>query len=277
MENILNGIRVAEQQLSDTGSAAAAKAIMTSDTKPKEVSVTLKINDREVKIGGIAKGAGMINPSMATMLCFITTDATVSTNGLDKALRTAVGQSFNCISVDNDTSTNDTVVALANGMAGNLPLTAEHPEFPKFQEALNDVTLQLAKAIVHDGEGVSKFITVEVTGAVSDGNARLAARSVASSMLAKAAWFGGDPNWGRVLCAIGYSGAEVNPDKIDLFYDTLHAVAAGAPTGIAEKRLRKVAAQKAFTVRADLHLGSGKFTAYTTDLTEAYVEFNKGE
>ena len=277
MENVLNGIRAAEQQLSDQGSAAAAQAIMTSDTKPKEVSVTLKINDREVRIGAIAKGAGMINPSLATMFCFITTDATVSTNCLDKALRAAADQSFNRISVDNDTSTNDTVIILANGMAGNIPLTLEHPDFPKFQEALNFVMLKMAQAIVRDGECVTKFINVEIAGAASDADARMAAKAVANSMLTKSAWFGGDPNWGRVLCAVGYSGAQVDPDKLDLYYDKVHAVTGGAPTGVPLRRMKKVLAQPEFTVRVDLNLGDGTFTAYTTDLTEAYVEFNKGE
>ncbi len=277
MENVLNGIRTAEQLLSDEGGGAAARAIMTTDKNPKEVAVTLKINDREVRIGAIAKGAGMINPSLATMFCFITTDATVSTNCLDKALRVAADQSFNRISVDNDTSTNDTVIILANGMASNVPLTLEHPDYPKFQEALNFVMLKMAQAIVRDGECVTKFINVEIVGAASDADARLAAKAVANSMLTKCAWGGGDPNWGRVLCAVGYSGAQVDPDKLDLYYDKVHAVTGGAPTGVPAKRMKKVLAQPEFTIRVDLNLGEGTFTAYTTDLTEAYVDFNKGE
>ncbi len=277
MENVLNGIRAAEQVLSDEGGAAAARAIMTTDKHVKEIAVTLKINDREVRIGAIAKGAGMINPSLATMFCFLTTDATVSTNCLDKALRVAADQSFNRISVDNDTSTNDTVIILANGMAGNVPLTLEHPDYPKFQEALNFVMLRMAQAIVRDGECVTKFITVEIDGAASDADARMAAKAVANSMLTKSAWCGGDPNWGRVLCAVGYSGAQVDPDKLDLYYDKVHAVTGGAPTGVPPKRMKKVLAQPEFTVRVNLNLGDGRFAAYTTDLTEAYVEFNKGE
>ena len=277
MENVLNGIRAAEQQLTDAGGAAAARAIMTTDKQPKEVSVMLTINNREVRIGAMAKGAGMINPSLATMLCFITTDATVSTNGLDKVLRAAVDQSFNRINVDNDMSTNDTVIALANGMAGNLPLTLEHPEFPKFQEVLNFVTLKLAKMIVRDGECASKFVTVEVTGAANDADARLVAKAICNSMLSKSAFGGSDPNWGRILCAVGYSGAKVDPDKIDLHYDNVHAVTGGAPRGVPERRMRKVTSQKEFTIKVNLNSGEGKFTAYTTDLTEAYVEFNKGE
>ena len=250
---------------------------MTSDTKPKEIAVTVKIDDKDICIGAIAKGAGMINPSLATMLCFITTDATVSTNGLDKALRVAVDQSFNCISVDNDQSTNDSVFALANGMAGNLPLTLEHAEFPKFQDALNYVTLQLAKSIVHDGEGASKFITIEIEGAASDADARLVARAIAGSMLTKSAFYGGDANWGRVLCAVGYSGAQVDADKIDLYYDNVHAVSGGASHGVARGRMKKVLAQKEFTVKVNLNIGDGRYTAYTTDLTPTYVDFNKGE
>ncbi|MCX7826535.1 MAG: bifunctional glutamate N-acetyltransferase/amino-acid acetyltransferase ArgJ, partial [Verrucomicrobiae bacterium] len=232
MENVLNGIRAAEQQLSDEGGANAARAIMTSDKTPKEIAVTVTIDNREVTIGAIAKGAGMINPSLATMLCFITTDATFSNTGIEKALRTAVEQSFNCISVDNDTSTNDSVFLLANGMAGNLPLTLEHPDFPKFQDALNFVTLKMAQAIVKDGGGASKFVTVKVVGAASDADAKLVAKAIANSMLTKAAWCGGDANWGRILCAVGYSGAQVDPDKIDLYYDTLHVVAGGASNDV---------------------------------------------
>jgi glutamate N-acetyltransferase / amino-acid N-acetyltransferase len=179
--------------------------------------------------------------------------------------------------VDNDTSTNDTVIVLANGMAGNLPLTLEHPEFPKFQEALNFVTLKLARMIVRDGECVSKFVTVEVTGAASAPDARLVAKAICNSMLAKAAFYGGDPNWGRILCAVGYSGAHVDPDKIDLHYENVHVVTGGAPRGVPERRMRKVTSQKDFTIKVNLNLGDGKFTAYTTDLTEAYVKFNKGE
>jgi len=277
MENILNGIRAAEQALSDEGGASAARAIMTTDKTPKEIAVTVTIDNREVKVGAIAKGAGMINPSLATMFCFITTDATFSSAGIEKALRTAVEQSFNHISVDNDTSTNDSVFLLANGMAGNLPLTLEHPDFPKFQDALNFVTLKMAQAIVKDGEGASKFVTVKVVGAASDADAKLAAKAIANSMLAKTAWCGGDPNWGRILCAAGYSGAQVDPDKLDLYYDTLHVVSGGTSADVPDRRVKRLLKQPEFTVKVNLNLGDGKFTAYTTDLTEAYVEFNKGE
>jgi glutamate N-acetyltransferase/amino-acid N-acetyltransferase len=277
MPNVLDGIRAAEQKLSDQGGTDAARAIMTTDRAPKEIAVTLQINNREVRIGAIAKGAGMINPSLATMLCFITTDATVSTNGLDKALRTAVDRSFNRINVDNDTSTNDSVFILANGMAGNLPLTLEHPEFPKFQEALNAVTHKLAMDIVRNGECATRVVTIEVVGAASDQDARLVAKAIASSMLAKSAFYGGDPNWGRIMAAIGYSGAEVEAGKIDIHYGNVHAVANGGPSGVNEKRMKKMLAQKEYPIKVNLNIGDGGFTAYTTDLTPAYVDYNKGE
>ena len=243
---------------------------MTSDTFPKEVAVVVRHGGRSVYIGGIAKGAGMIHPNMATTLCFITTDAAVSAAALRRALKTAVNQSFNRISVDGDMSTNDTVLALANGLAGPLPPA-------KFQEALNYVCLELAKMIVRDGEGVTKFVTLDITGAANDRDAHIAARAVGNSVLVKTSWCGGDPNWGRIMDALGYCRARVVPEKIDIAYDGVWAVRGGAPTKTPMSRLRAIVAKPDFTIQINLGLGRGRGTFYTCDLTEKYVELNKGE
>ena len=256
--------------LSRRGGPSAAQAIMTTDTFAKEVAVQFKAGGKTIRIGGIAKGAGMIHPNMATMLSFITTDAAIRRAALQKALTRAVNCSFNRVSVDGDTSTNDTVFLLANGMAGVPPLS-------KFQRALDYVCLELAKMIVRDGEGVSKFVTVNVRGAVSDREAEIAARAVVNSVLVKTSWCGGDPNWGRILDALGYSGATVRDDLVDIAYDDLPAVHKGFAAHTTLAKLKRVAGRSTFTVDIDLHLGRGRCTMYTCDLTEKYVELNKGE
>jgi len=258
-------------------SRRAACAIMTSDTFPKEIALQCRIGGKPVRIGGIAKGAGMIDPNMATMLAFITTDAAIGKADLQKALRASVDQSFNRITVDGDMSTNDTVLALANGQAGNPPLAWGSPAFAPFQAALDHVTAALARMIVKDGEGVSRFIDLHVTGARTGREARLAARAVANSMLVKCAWFGGDPNWGRIIDAIGYSGARIRPERIRIAYDGLTAVEAGLAAATPPARLRAIARKKEFTITVDLGLGGGAFRIWTTDLTTKYVEFNMGE
>jgi len=243
--------------LSHRGGPAAAEAIMTTDTFAKAVAVQFNAAGKTIHLGGIAKGAGMIQPKMATMLSFITTDAAVPRAALQKALTRAVNGSFNRISVDGDTSTNDTVLLLANGMAGTPPLS-------KFQDALDHVCLELAKMIVRDGEGVSKLVTVNVCGAVSDREAEIAARAVVNSVLVKTSWCGGDPNWGRILDALGYSGAKVRDGLVDVAYDGLPAVRKGFAAHTPLPRLKRVVARPTFTM-------------YTCDLTEKYVELNKGE
>ena len=258
-------------------SGKAAKAIMTSDTYAKEVAVECTAGGKTIRIGGIAKGAGMIDPNMATMLCFITTDAAIGKRDLQKALRASVGQSFNRITVDGDMSTNDTVLALANGQAGNRALTWGGRDFAVFQAALDQVTAALARMIVKDGEGVSRFIDLHLTGARTEREARLAARAVANSMLVKCAWYGGDPNWGRIMDAVGYSGARIKQELIDIAYDGVPAVEGGMPAPTPVARLRTIARKKEFTVTVDLGLGSGNFRIWTTDLTPKYVEFNMGE
>ena len=256
--------------LSSRGGAAAAQAIMTTDTFAKQVAVQFKAGGRTIRIGGIAKGAGMIQPNMATMLGFLTTDAAISRAALQKALTHAVNYSFNRISVDGDTSTNDTVILMANGLAGAPPLA-------KFQEALNFVCLELAKMIVRDGEGVSKFVTLNVHGAASDRDAVLAARSVANSVLVKTSWCGGDPNWGRILDALGYSRAKIDEELVDVSYNGVPAARKGMATRTPLAKLRKIVAQPTFTIDVHLHLGRGHCTMHTCDLTEKYVELNKGE
>jgi glutamate N-acetyltransferase/amino-acid N-acetyltransferase len=268
--------RLAPKALGDH-SRKAARAIMTSDTFPKEIAVECRIGGKRVRVGGIAKGAGMIDPNMATMLSFITTDAAIQKADLQKALRSSVAQSFNRITVDGDMSTNDTVLALANGRAGNRPLVFGSADFAIFQGALDHVTAALARMIVKDGEGVSRFIDVRITGARSDRDARLAARAVANSMLVKCAWFGGDPNWGRIMDAVGYSGARIRPDRIGIAYNGIPAVERGMPSATPPTKLRAVAKKKEFTITVDLGLGDGSFEIWTTDLTTEYVEFNMGE
>ncbi len=257
--------------LKRSGSTATAQAIMTSDTFAKEIAFTVSTPKGSFRIGGVAKGAGMIDPNMATMLCVVTTDAKLSTSALRDSLRTAVECSFNRITIDGDMSTNDTVIALANGASGITPS-------PKvFQEALNAVTQALAQMIVLDGEGVSKFIEIEVRRAASPADARLAAEAVANSTLAKCAWAGGDPNWGRIVDALGYSGAALKEEKIAIDYDALPIVRQGLVTDTPWQKLRAVAAQEDFKITIDLGLGKGSHIVWTTDLTEEYVRLNLGE
>jgi glutamate N-acetyltransferase/amino-acid N-acetyltransferase len=259
------------------GSLKAAKAIMTSDTFAKEVAVEFSLEGKTVRIGGIAKGAGMIDPNMATMLCFLTTDAAIGKKQLQKALSVSVEQSFNRITVDGDMSTNDTVLMLANGLAGHAPLRYGTPGFKLFQKALDHVTRALARMIVEDGEGVTKFVEVHVVGASSLSDARRAAEAIANSTLTKCAWFGGDPNWGRIMDAIGYSGARMREEMIDIFYDGASAVKGGVASRTPFAKLQKIVAEKKFTVCIDLGLGSAEYTVFTTDLSTDYVKLNMGE
>ena len=259
------------------GSRRAAEAIMTSDTFAKEFAVEFEIGGKTVRLGGIAKGAGMIDPNMATMLCFLTTDAVIVKKQLQCALSVAVEQSFNRITIDGDMSTNDTVIMLANGLAGNKPLRHGTAAFKIFQRALDLVTRNLARMIVEDGEGVTKFVEVHVNGAAKLEDARKAAEAVANSTLTKCAWFGGDPNWGRIMDALGYCGAKVREETIDIFYDGTIAVKGGMPSTTPFAKLQQIVAQKKFTVLIDLHLGRAEYTVFTTDLSTDYVKLNMGE
>jgi glutamate N-acetyltransferase/amino-acid N-acetyltransferase len=327
MANVKRGIRQAAARLGNAPehAAEAAEAIMTSDTRPKEVAIEFALSGRAARIGGICKGAGMIQPGMsatgqrpgatpargsqpglhATLLCFITTDAAIAPGPLQAALQEAVAQSFNRITVDGDMSTNDTALALANGLAGNPPITVagvdspgrarrlskgraagwrqQLQDFAVFQAALTHVCLELAKMIVRDGEGASRFVTVRVSGAKSFADADAAARAVANSALVKASWHGGDPNWGRIIDALGYSPALVVEDKVDIGYSApgsrrvLYAVKRGQPSKVTFKRLCAAVAPHDFDLHVNLNLGQAAAVIYAADLTEDYVDFNKGD
>ncbi|MDF1814816.1 MAG: bifunctional glutamate N-acetyltransferase/amino-acid acetyltransferase ArgJ [Verrucomicrobiales bacterium] len=249
-----------------------ARAIMTSDTKPKTYAVEYEESDgTKVRIGAIAKGAGMINPNMATMFCFVTTDAAISREKLESATKTAVDQSFNCISVDGDMSTNDTVIVIANGQAGNSDVS------DTFQDALNEVMLNLAKKMVSDGERVTKLVTVRVKGAKSRDDAEKAARAVSNSKLVKCSWNGNDPNWGRIIHAVGYSGAQIEESKISISFNDLPACENGLTSPTPLDDLASAVENNQFTVGIDLNLGDGEFTMYTADLSPEYVVFNREE
>ncbi|MEP6667630.1 MAG: bifunctional glutamate N-acetyltransferase/amino-acid acetyltransferase ArgJ [Chthoniobacter sp.] len=270
-------IRKLPAALKSNGSRRAAEAIMTSDTFAKEFAVECEIDGKPVRVGGIAKGAGMIDPNMATMLCFLSTDAAIDKKQLQEAVSAAVEQSFNRITIDGDMSTNDTVIMLANGCAGNKPLRQGAPGLKIFQRALDHVTRNLARLIVEDGEGVTKFVEIHVNGAANMIDARKAAEAVANSTLTKCAWFGGDPNWGRIMDALGYCGAKLREETVDIFYDGLIAVKGGMPSKTPFSKLKKIVAQKKITITIDLHLGSADYTVFTTDLSTEYVKLNMGE
>ena len=269
MDRIAKGI--AALKPTRNGSAASAAAIMTSDTFAKEYAVEVKTSKGSFRVGGIAKGAGMIDPNMATMLCVVTTDAAIPQSVLRAELKRSVANSFNRITIDGDMSTNDTVILLANG------LSACAPDIVAFSQALDEVTRALARMIVSDGEGVSRFVEVEVTGAANDKEARIAAEAIANSTLVKCAWAGGDPNWGRILDAVGYCGVKVDDTKADIFYDKLASVKNGIAAKTPFEKLRAIAAKKSFKVTVDLKLGKGSYYVWTTDLTEEYVRLNLGE
>jgi glutamate N-acetyltransferase/amino-acid N-acetyltransferase len=277
IEKIEATLAIAPQCLSRNGSTAAARAIMTSDTFPKEFAVEFAVQGRHVRIGGIAKGAGMIDPNMATMLCFITTDAAIDQTTLQRALSVSVEQSFNRITIDGDMSTNDTVIALANGAAGHKSLKYGTKDFKAFQAALDDVTRELAWMIVKDGEGVSKFVEVHVHGAASLADARKAAEAIANSTLVKCAWYGEDPNWGRIMDALGYCGAKMREELVDIYYDGVLAVKGGMLAKTPMEKLREIVKQKRFTVCVDLNQGRGEHIVYTTDFTTEYVKLNMGD
>jgi glutamate N-acetyltransferase/amino-acid N-acetyltransferase len=282
MKNIEHGIRACAPCIARSTSNArqVAEAIMTTDTRRKEIAVEFKIGKSTIRIGGICKGAGMIQPRMATMLGFITTDAAIESTALKRALKIAVGQSFNRITVDGDMSTNDSVIMLANGLAGNLKSKIRHSQF---QAALNFVCLELAKMIVRDGEGTSRFVALHLRGARNDRDAELAARAIANSSLVRTSWCGGDPNWGRILCALGYSEADVDETLVDVGYaqpnsrKILFAFRRGRPTNVALKTLAKITSAPDFDLHVDLRRGRGQFVLYAADLTENYVAFNKGD
>ena len=254
-----------------------AKAIMTSDTRHKEMAVTAEIGGKTITIGGCAKGAGMICPSMATMLCFVTTDAKISRGCLDCILSEAVENSFNRITIDGDMSTNDTVLVLANGAAGGPSIKRGSKECRLFLDALSYLLLNLAKDIVRDGERVTKFITVNVKNARTHQDAKKAAEAVAKSALVKASWNGEDPNWGRVIHAVGYSRAPIREELIDIYYEDIPACIGGLVADSSLSKLRAIAKKASYTITIDLNLGKSDYTVYTSDLSPEYIDFNRNE
>jgi glutamate N-acetyltransferase/amino-acid N-acetyltransferase len=262
-------------RLRPTGGADAADAILTTDTRAKQVALQARIAGRRVTVGGMAKGSGMIHPDMATMLAYLTTDVAISQRVLQKALRAAVEQSFHCISVDGETSTNDTVLCLANGMAGNLTLREGVPGLATFQRLLNQACTSLALQVCRDGEGVTKVVEVVVRGARTAADAKQVARTIGTSNLVKTAWFGEDANWGRILAAIGRSGVPVDHNRISLAFEDRPVVRRGMAIGPqAERRVSKILRRKEFSVTADLGLGRGTARLWTNDLSYEYVEIN---
>jgi glutamate N-acetyltransferase/amino-acid N-acetyltransferase len=263
------------KKVTPDGGAQAAEAILTTDLVKKEIAITLTIDGCPVTIGGIAKGSGMIAPNMATMLAFMTTDASVDQRSLQDCLAHAVEHSFNHIVVDGDESTNDTVLMMANSAAGNQSLNKNHRDWRKFCHAVEYVAHTLAIMIVKDGEGATKFVTVTVSGAASRQAARAAARAIAKSPLVKTSWNGGDPNWGRILCAVGFSGARIEQNRVDITFDKVLAVQNGqAATGAVLKELEQVYAKKEFKINVNLNSGKAEYTVYTCDLSKEYVAIN---
>lgn len=254
-----------------------AEAIMTSDTHHKEVAISFKLGEYKIRIGACAKGAGMINPNMATMLCFVTTDAKLSAAALEKATQEAVEHSFNRITIDGDTSTNDTVLMMANGASGIPTIRRNSAACKTFREALNYVMLKLAKQLVRDGERVTKFVTVSVKGAATYLDAKKVAEAVANSSLVKSSWNGNDPNWGRIIHAIGYSRANIREELIDIYIGGLAACLGGLESNISMERLREKVSKPQFTIDIDLNKGQGAYKVYSSDLSPEYVEFNRSE
>ncbi len=273
VEKISSALQQVSQHLSRTGGGDAARAILTTDTVPKESAVEITLDGHRVRVGGMAKGSGMIAPNLATMLAFLTTDAQVAPQALQACLTRVAHATFNRITVDGDTSTNDTVLLLANGAAGTVLLDETHPEWHMFEAAVAHVADVLAKAIVQDGEGATRFVTITVAGARSVEDATRAAKAIANSLLCKTAWFGGDPNWGRVVCAVGYSGASVDPERIAVAFDEIQAVCQGQPAA-SFAELEQIVARPAYEIRVDLQLGTATDTVYTCDCSYDYVRIN---
>ena len=278
IEPIASGIPMLKAELSRDGSKNAAEGIMTTDTRLKELSLSFEIDGVECKIGSIAKGSGMIHPNMATMLVFITTDCNISPKMLQKALSTDIQSTFNMVSVDGDTSTNDMVTILANGMAGNKEITEENESYKTFMEALNTLTVYLCRKIAGDGEGATKLLECEVEGAYDEQNAKTIAKSVICSSLVKSAMFGSDANWGRILCAIGYSGAIVDVNKVFVSFKSnkgeISVCENGAGVDFSEEIAKEILLEEEITIKIKLGDGNGKAVAWGCDLTYDYVRIN---
>ena len=278
IEPIAEGVPQLVKELSANGGEAAAEGIMTTDTVKKEIAVEFELGGKICHLGGIAKGSGMIHPNMATMLVFLTTDAAISAKMLEKALKHDVQNTFNMTSVDGDTSTNDMVTILANGMAGNDEITADGADFATFMKALNTVTVYLCRMIAGDGEGATKLLECKVSGAADEKTAKTVAKSVICSSLLKAAMFGADANWGRVLCAIGYSGADVDVNKVDVSFrsakGTVLVCKNGAGVDFSEEIAKEILLEKEIEILVELNSGDLAATAFGCDLTYDYVKIN---
>ncbi len=274
MERIRSAIPELISSLGKASLEDVARCIMTTDTFPKYLSLDLKVGETVATIAGIAKGAGMINPSMATMLCFIITDLSVERLALSKALKEAVEQSFNRITVDGESSTNDTVMIMANSLAGNDTITMKSRHYKEFKSALNTLTGELARQIVRDGEGATKLVRVTVKGAQNKKDAEMAARAVANSLLVKTAIYGNDANWGRIMSALGASGAKVVEEKIDLYFNHLQLVNKGVSAGNDSTANELLRSSKELHILINLNSGKEEFSVLTCDLTEDYVRIN---
>lgn len=278
IEPIVNGLGELSENLSYNGSSDAAQAIMTTDTVQKEIAVSFDIDGVECHIGGIAKGSGMIHPNMATMLVFVTTDVAISSELLQKALSEDIKDSFNMVSVDGDTSTNDMVCVLANGMAGNVEFAEDSESYKVFKEALAKVTRHLCREIAKDGEGATKLIECSVTGAATKDIARVAAKSVICSSLVKSAMFGADANWGRVLCALGYAGVDIDVTKIDVSFVSsageIEVCKNGAGVDFSEEKAKEILLKDEITINVALNSGEEFAKAWGCDLTYDYVRIN---
>lgn len=274
MDVVSAGITKAVAGLSKTAGTAVAEAIMTTDTRPKEATVDFEIDGVRASVAGVAKGAGMICPNMATMLAFITTDVAISPEMLSVSLKRSVERSFNCLTVDGDTSTNDTVLALANGTAGNKPITVDSAELRAFQNALDSVTISLAKQIAADGEGATKLVEITVSGAGSFQEARQVAKTIANSPLVKTALFGADPNWGRIMAAAGRSGVEFDPSSVKLLLGDIVVMTDGSPTDFSEDAARRYLGGSEIQIHMAIGRGDGIATVWTCDLSYEYIRIN---
>ena len=279
LEPIQNGMQTLVDGLNENGSSAAAEAIMTTDTVKKEIAVSVALSGgKTCTLGAIAKGSGMIHPNMATMLSFITTDANISAKMLQKALRWCVTRSYNMLSVDGDTSTNDTVAILANGLCGNTRIETENEDYNAFCSALFEICSHVVRMLAKDGEGATKLVVCEVVGAADEETARVCAKSVIRSPLVKTAMFGSDANWGRVLCALGYAGAAIDVSKIDVSFrsrkGTVPVCKNGAGIEFSEEKAKEVLLEDEIEILVDLNSGDAEATAYGCDLTYDYVKIN---
>ena len=280
IDRIANGVKAMAPKLEGSREAGleAAKAIMTTDTEKKEAAVEMEIGGKTVTVGGMCKGSGMIHPNMCTMLGFITSDVDISKELLQEALSEDIKDTYNMVSVDGDTSTNDTVLLLANGQAGNPKITEKNADYEEFKKALNYVNTTLAKKIAGDGEGATALFEVKVIGAATKAEAVTLSKSVVTSSLTKAAIYGHDANWGRILCALGYSGVQFDPEKVDLYFESkagkIKIIENGVSTGYSEEEATKILSEEAVTAIADMKMGDASATAWGCDLTYDYIKIN---